>query len=65
MNLTAGLEKPEVKKLTEAAKEKAEGFSEKAELGNDSEGSEEDGDEESEEEGETSGNQPAREMLAA
>ncbi|XP_058532933.1 piezo-type mechanosensitive ion channel component 2 isoform X1 [Ochotona princeps] len=54
MNLTAGLEKPEVKKLTEAAEEKAEGFSEKAELGKDSEGSEEDGDEESEEEGETS-----------
>ncbi|ELV12756.1 Protein PIEZO2 [Tupaia chinensis] len=60
MNLSASLEKPEVKKLTESG-EKSEGCSEKdenGEPGKDSEESEEDEEEEeeSEEEEETSGN---------
>nr|XP_005587271.1 PREDICTED: piezo-type mechanosensitive ion channel component 2 isoform X5 [Macaca fascicularis] len=59
MQLTAKLEKPEVRKLAEPGEEKPEGYSEKAQkgdLGKDSEESEEDGEEEeeSEEEEETS-----------
>ncbi|XP_008061683.1 piezo-type mechanosensitive ion channel component 2 [Carlito syrichta] len=58
LNLTASLEKPEVRKLAESGEEKPEGCSEKAEkgeLGKDSEESEEDEEEEEEsEEEETS-----------
>ncbi|XP_058548709.1 piezo-type mechanosensitive ion channel component 2 isoform X3 [Neofelis nebulosa] len=49
MNLTASLEKPDLKKLAESGEDKPEGCPEKAELGKDSEEEEEGEDEEEEE----------------
>ncbi|XP_004417033.1 PREDICTED: piezo-type mechanosensitive ion channel component 2, partial [Odobenus rosmarus divergens] len=54
MNLTASLEKPDIRKLAERGDDKPEGCPEKAELGKDSEEEEEEEDEEEEEEEETS-----------
>nr|XP_025720995.1 piezo-type mechanosensitive ion channel component 2 [Callorhinus ursinus] len=50
MNLTASLEKPDIRKLAERGDDKPEGCPEKAELGKDSEEEEEEEDEEEEEE---------------
>lgn len=67
MNLTASLDKPDLK-LVEPGEETAEGGPEKAEKGELERDSEEDEDEEEEEEGEPSGNPPrpgaAQEPLA-